>query len=188
MANRVCPWWLGYTFDNPIRPLVHKPAQLFAPHVAAGMTVADLGCGLGYFSIGLARMVGPGGRVFAVDLQQEMLDRARRRAERAGVAEIIEFRRCEADDLGLPEPLDFALAFWMVHETPDAERFFRQVGAALKPARPLLCAEPKIHVSAGDFDEALAAAGRAGLRAGIPPAVWFSRAALLTRAAAEGGP
>ena len=74
MKQHICPWWLAYTFDNPLRRLFHKPGIIFAPYISEGMIVADFGCGMGYFSIGLAKIVGDEGQVIAVDVQQKMLD------------------------------------------------------------------------------------------------------------------
>ena len=88
--ERVCPWWLAWTFDNPLRPLIHKPEAIVGPYMQEGMTVADIGCGMGYFSIAMAKSVGERGMVIAVDLQQKMLDLMQTRAGRAGVARRID--------------------------------------------------------------------------------------------------
>ena len=66
----ICPWWLAYTFDHPLRRLVHRPRTLYGAYVCEGMTVCDLGCGLGFNTMGLAELVGPNGRVIAVDGDQ----------------------------------------------------------------------------------------------------------------------
>ncbi len=52
MNDRVCPWWICYTFDNPLRRLIHDPERLLEPYVKPGMTVVDIGCGMGYFTLG----------------------------------------------------------------------------------------------------------------------------------------
>ncbi len=111
----VCPWWLCYSFDNPLRRFIHDPEPLLAPYVKPGMTVVDVGCGMGYFTISLAKITGPGGKVIAVDLQQRMLDALVRRAEKAGVADRVIPHRCQKESLGVEGPADFALAFWMAH-------------------------------------------------------------------------
>lgn len=181
-GNHVCPWWFAYTFDNSLRRLVHDPRRIFASLAREGMTVLDVGCGMGYFSIGLAGMVGGSGRVIAVDLQEKMLSVLRQRAAKAGVGERIVTHRCRADDLELHEPVDFAVAFWMVHETTDAESFFRQVASAMKRDARLLIAEPAFHVTAANFGHIVESAVTAGLRRREAPAVRFSRAALFERA------
>ena len=68
--GHVCPWWLAYTFDNPLRKLFHKPQIILAPYVKAGMRVMDVGCGMGFFSIGMAKLVGDNGKVFCVGMNQ----------------------------------------------------------------------------------------------------------------------
>jgi ubiquinone/menaquinone biosynthesis C-methylase UbiE len=181
-GTHVCPWWFAYTFDNFLRRLVHDPGTIFASLVTEGMTVLDLGCGMGYFSIGLAGMVGESGRVIAGDLQEKMLSILRRRAEKAGVGGRIVTHRCRADNLELHDPVDFALGFWMVHETPDAEMFFRQVASVMKRDARLLIAEPAFHVTAGDFRNIVERAVTAGLRRQKAPRVRLSRTALFERA------
>ena len=105
----VCTWWIAYTFDNPLRRLIHKPQKVLGNFVKEGMTVMDLGCGMGHFSIGMAGLVGGTGRVIAVDLQQKMLDVMERRAQRAGLADRILPHLCQADDIGIEEQADFVL-------------------------------------------------------------------------------
>jgi 2-polyprenyl-3-methyl-5-hydroxy-6-metoxy-1,4-benzoquinol methylase len=133
---------------------------------------------MGFFAIGMARMVGDEGRVIAVDVQQEVLDVLRKRARRAGVAERIRTQRCEPDGLGIHEQVDFALAFWVVHEAPDAEQFLGQIRAHMKPGANLLLAEPRSRVSEPEFTEIVAAARASGLAQRDGPRVQLCRAAL----------
>ncbi len=73
----VCPAELACSLDNSIRRLVHKPRKILEAYIRKEMTVLDLGCGPGYFTIELANLVGDGGKVIAADLQQGMLDKVR---------------------------------------------------------------------------------------------------------------
>ena len=180
-GEHVCPWWMAYTFDNPLRRLVHNPEKIFAGYVTEGMTVLDTGCGMGYFSLGLARIVGDSGKVISVDLQPQMLEILQKRASKAGLADRIESHTCDADDLKLKTPVDFALAFWMVHETPDPENFFRQVAAVLKPTGKMIYTEPAFHVGEKNFNDLTEAAERAGLRKSSQLAIRFSRAVLIEK-------
>ena len=181
MGEHTCPWRLAYAFDNSVRRLLHKPEKILDGLVKKGQTVLDIGCGMGYFSIGMAVMVGDGGRVISVDLQQEMLDILGKRSERAGVRSRIQLHRCQRDRIGITEPVDFALAFWMVHEVSDKAAFLKEVAGLLKGDAKLLVAEPKLHVSASRFDEIVEAARKAGLRAGPELAVRLSRAIIFSR-------
>ena len=58
--SHVCPSWCGFFIDNPLRRLIHNPTKIFGPYVQPGMTVMDVGCGMGLFSIamGSARRAG----------------------------------------------------------------------------------------------------------------------------------
>jgi ubiquinone/menaquinone biosynthesis C-methylase UbiE len=180
----ICPWWLTYTFDNPLRRLVHNPRAMLGPYVEPGMRVADLGCGGGHFTLGLADLVGPSGHVQAVDLQPESLARVRRRLERAELDARVTLTQAEAGDLRLEDNLDFVLAFWMVHEVPDPGGFFRQIREHLATGGRLLVVEPRMHVTPDGLAQSLEAARYAGLRAReIPPRIGLSRSALLERAA-----
>jgi ubiquinone/menaquinone biosynthesis C-methylase UbiE len=181
MKRHVCPWWFAYSFDNPVRRLLHPPEKLLAPWVRPGMTVLDIGCGIGHFSLGMARMVGASGRVIAVDLQERALAAVARRASRAGLAGRIKTQHCGAESCGIAGPVDFALAFWMLHETPSAEQFCRQIAGALSAGGRFLVAEPAFHVTQAAFDEEVAAAARAGLKLVERPRVRASRAALFGR-------
>lgn len=179
MEQHICPWWLAYTFDNPLRSLIHRPEKIFSGLVKTDMQVADIGCGMGHFSLGLARMVGDHGKVYAVDVQPQMLDRVAKRAAKAKLANRIETYQCPPDRIGLDNQLDFALAFYMVHETPDPLRFFHQVHALLKPNCALLLAEPKFHVSRNRFNQELADAQRAGFQITHQPTLALSHTAVL---------
>jgi ubiquinone/menaquinone biosynthesis C-methylase UbiE len=179
--DHVCPWWLAYTFDNPLRRFLHDPDALLAPHVRPGMTVADIGCGMGYFSLALARLVGNKGHVLAVDLQQEMLDRVRKRAIKQGVAGTIRTVLAAKDDVRISGPVDFILTFWMVHEVGDTPRFFRQLAMILSQNGRILIAEPRMHVSQRRYSEILQMAHEAGFRVLEAPKVGLSRSAILVK-------
>ena len=174
VKNRVCPVWMAYTFDNPLRKLIHNPSKMFKEYVQERMIVMDIGCGLSCFSIGLAKMVGKRGKVYSVDLQKGMLDRLMKRAKRAGIADIIETHLCSADTIGIEEKVDFALAFWMIHETPDTLDFLKQIYNILKPDGILYITEPKKHVLSKEIDELSASAEKIGYRVIEKPKVSMS--------------
>jgi ubiquinone/menaquinone biosynthesis C-methylase UbiE len=142
-----CPWWFTWTFDNPLRRLVHDPHKMLEPYVVPGSRVADVGCGMGYFTVALAELVGPAGQVQAVDVQPQQLRVAERRCRRARVAGRVRFLEASAGSLGLTGPVDFVLAFWMVHEVGDHAGFFEQLCAVTEPGSRVLVAEPMFHVA-----------------------------------------
>ncbi|MGI5862086.1 MAG: SAM-dependent methyltransferase [Myxococcales bacterium] len=181
-----CHWWLAYTFDQPLRRLVQNPERLLGPWLRPGMTALDVGCGMGFFSIPMARLASPGGRVVSVDLQPQMLEVLMRRARRAGVADAIRPRLASRDSLNVEERIDFALAMWMVHEVEDRGRLFAQLAASLAPDGRLLVAEPKVHVTKRAFEESLRIAEEQGLAVVGRPRVGLSRAALFARRTERG--
>ena len=145
------------------------------------MTVLDIGCGMGFFSIGLARLVGSGGGVIAADVQQKMLNTLKRRAEKAEVSDRIRIHRCEPNHLGVETPVDFILAFWMVHEVPEINMFFHQICSCLKPNGRIFIAEPKFHVSLKRFQEIIVSAQEYGLKKHGSPFIRFSWSAIFER-------
>lgn len=187
LGPHTCPWWLGYSFDNPLRRFVHDPRSILGSLVEPDETALDIGCGLGYFSLALAELVGVKGRVVAVDIQPQMVFRARRRAERRGLAERIEFRVCGPDRLGVPGPIDFALAFWVLHEVADPEWLLGEVRSALRPGGRLLIIEPRGHVSGARFAAMAEQARAQGFGVSEKSGVRLSRAVICTAGASDGG-
>jgi ubiquinone/menaquinone biosynthesis C-methylase UbiE len=187
MAHSVCPWWLGYSLLLPLRRLVEPPTRLLGPWVREGMLVIEPGCGMGFFTLDLARMVGGTGRVVAVDVQERMLAGLRRRAARAGLTERVETRLATAEGLGLADlagRVDLVVAIHVVHEVPDTRAFFAELTAALKPGAVLLVIEPKGHVSAAQLERSLEAAVAAGLELVERPVAGKPRSMVLRRPAA----
>lgn len=164
-GGHVCPWWVGYLLASPIRRLVENPDKILAPHVSPGMTVLDLGCAMGFFSLPLARMVGPSGRVVCVDVQERMIRALRRRARRQGLDDVIEARTCSQEGLQLEDiraQADVAVAFHVVHESSQPARFFDDCFSALRPGGTLIVAEPNGHVSDADREHIFDLAAVAG--------------------------
>jgi ubiquinone/menaquinone biosynthesis C-methylase UbiE len=175
-----CPWWLCFTFDNPLRRTIQNQNIILNGLVRKGDTVYDIGCGIGYFSLPLAETVGEKGRVICVDLQEKMLETVKQRADRAGLIKIIKFQQSTPDSLGLNEPADFALAFWMVHEVSNKLAFFQEVRKSLKDGGTFFMVEPKLHVTRSFFNNTVSIACSNGFRVISEPSVKLSMATLLT--------
>jgi ubiquinone/menaquinone biosynthesis C-methylase UbiE len=185
-----CPWWFGYFLLNPFRRLAQSPSRILRPFVREGMVVVEPGCGMGFFTLDLVRLVGPRGRVVAIDVQEKMLAGLRRRAARAGLEGRIDVRRAGPDRLGIDDlagQVDLVLAFYVVHELRDRAAFFGEIAAVLRPEGSVLVVEPPLHVSRRDFEESLAAAGKAGLRVASRPRLGPNKVALLVRSVESAG-
>lgn len=177
-TSRICSWRIAFALDNPIRRLIHNPQKILGGLIEEGQTVLDLGCGPGTFSVTMAKMVGESGKVIAVDVQEEMLKLVREKAARYGMQARIVTHKSGPCGIGLSEKVDFALAFYMVHEVPDAQAFLKEVASLLKPRGKLLIVEPKMHVSAEAFKKTVEVARRAGMKIVSEPRVLFSRSKL----------
>ncbi len=177
--DHICPWWLCFTFDNPLRRLIHDPETILGSYARAGDTVLDVGPGMGYFTIPLAELVGPSGRVIAADIQKRMLDALLRRARKRGVADRIQTHLSSPQSIGIHQKVDFVLAFWIVHEISDQDNFFKEVRDILKASRCLLLAEPIIHVTGQMFSRTLSRAKEIGFTAKKEPRIALSHSALL---------
>ena len=185
MTEPLCPAWLSFTLTNVFRRIAQDPVRILRPYLRDGDTALDIGCGPGFFTVPMARMVGDRGLVVAVDIQKEMLDKTRRRAERAGVAGRIRLQLATEEGLGLDVKADFALAVWMAHEVERLEPFFREILDALEPGGRLLLIEPRVHVPERRYGEIVSAAVSAGFEPHETAPVRLSRATLLRAGAAS---
>lgn len=177
----VCPWWMAYTFDNLLRRMLHPPRRILGPYLAPGMCALDFGCGFGHYALGMARMVGESGRVFAADVQRKMLDTTMARARKAGLDRIILPLLCDGRRVAAPQELDFALASNSLHETPDPAATLAQLFSMLKPGCRFLLLEPRIHLSAGKFAAEIALAKAVGFLEEAKPTVPWQFCALFRK-------
>jgi len=178
--KHVCPWWLCFTFDNPLRGIFHNPFKILSPYLHQGDTAIDIGPGMGYFSIPMAQLVGSTGRVTAIDIQSKMLSALMERARKKGVSDIIKTHLAGPDSIGFQEKADFILAFWMAHEVPDQKRFFSEIRDLMKPQGLFLLVEPLMHVSGKNFSSAIETATQLGFISRGSPKIRMSRSVLFT--------
>ena len=184
MADHICPPWVGRLLLSPLRRLFENPKKILGPFVREGMVVLEPGCAMGYFTLPLARMVGPDGKVIAVDIQPEMLTVLERRASKAGLIDRIDIREAGSEGLGIEDAAqsaDFCSLVHVAHEVPDQNRLFSEISATLKPGGNLLIIEPGWHVTEAEFALTLSAASAGGLRKIESPAVQGDRKALFER-------
>ena len=184
MAQHVCPPIVGYLLLNPLRKLLENPNEIVGPFVEPGMTVLEPGPGMGYYSLPLAQMVGPSGKVVVVDIQEKMLAKLGSRAAKAGLEARIETRLAKGASLGVDDlagMVDFTAAIHVVHELPDQEVFFNEVYAALKPGGRLLMIEPPGHVKEKDFAKTILLALGAGFELDEKASLPRGRSAVLVK-------
>ncbi len=107
-------------------------AALDALHLKPGMVVGDVGAGTGYMSLKMAKRVGPSGKVYAEDVQPEMLRRLRHNASEAKVGNIQTVLGSEADPKLPAKTLDLILLVDVYHEFSQPQRMLRRMREALK--------------------------------------------------------
>jgi ubiquinone/menaquinone biosynthesis C-methylase UbiE len=150
--NRVCPVELADSLDGRIRRWLQNPRRILSPFVKEGMTVLDVGCGPGFFSVELARLVGRNGKVVSADLQDGMLEKLRNKIRGTELEERITLVKCGKEEINVSEKIDFGLAFYMVHEVPSQEDFFNEIKSILKPNGQVFIVEPPFHTSKTAFE------------------------------------
>jgi 2-polyprenyl-3-methyl-5-hydroxy-6-metoxy-1,4-benzoquinol methylase len=179
-GKHVCPSWLCFTFDNPLRKIIQDPYKILMPYIRPGYTVVDIGPGKGYFTIPMCNMVGSEGNVIAADIQEGMLKALQQRASEKGLAANLTTHLSRPNDFCLEVKADFVLAFWMVHEVPEFMPFFMNVRKIMKPQASFLIAEPLFHVTKRSFYNTLKTARDVGFKIVDTPEISFSYAAMLT--------
>jgi ubiquinone/menaquinone biosynthesis C-methylase UbiE len=179
--SKVCPAALAGLFNNFFRKIVQNPQEILKPYIKNGMTVLDFGCGPGFFTIEIAKMLSNSGRIIAVDLQEEMLKIIRQKIEKTNLKNIILLHKCKEDIIGLNEKVDFILLFWMFHEVPDQENTIKELMKLLRDNGKLLIAEPKIHVTEKRFKEMVRMIEKMKLVIEKGPKIFFSRSILLKK-------
>ncbi len=125
-----------FVLDNLLRRLVQPPRRFLSRHLSAGDRAADLGCGPGHFTVTMTRIVGAGGRVYAVDLDPRAIDSLSRKAARTGVGRVIDARVASAAEIDFIESgsLDFVLAEGLLCCMQDHAGAVRQIKRILGPA------------------------------------------------------
>jgi len=178
-SQRVCAVECAGGLDNSLRRLLHNPQKILKTFIIPGMTVLDVGCGPGVFTIEIARLLKGSGKVIAADLQEGMLKKVKQKIKGTELEQSVTLHKCDADKIGVTEKVDLILAFWMVHEVPDQDKFFAELKSILKPTGKMLVIEPKFHVSKNSFKEMVSRLKLPGFKISDGPQVFFSRTVLL---------
>jgi SAM-dependent methyltransferase len=100
--------------------------------IREGMTVADVGAGIGYFTVRLGRRVGPAGKVYAVDVQPEMLTMLKQRAAKANLKNVVPVLGSESDPKLPAAAVDLVLLVDVYHEFSQPQKMLQRMRDALK--------------------------------------------------------
>jgi ubiquinone/menaquinone biosynthesis C-methylase UbiE len=140
---RPLPHQLAFLLEHPLRRQYRQPGETLGLYgFVGGMRVLELGCGVGTFTGEMARMVGDGGVVHAVDIQRAMLSRAEERIATEGLQARLRFHHCGAYNLPLPDAsIDLAVLIAVLGEVPDPVRALREVRRVLQPGGRIAVSE-----------------------------------------------
>ena len=160
--------------DNSFRKLVQNPHKILKPYIKEGMTVLDVGCGPGFFSVEIAKMLNGSGKVIAADVQEGMLEKIKKKIEGTVLEQRIALHKSGYENIGIDEKVDLVLAFYMVHEVRNQKSFFEELISLLKPNGVIFIIEPKFHVTKAEFNEMLGRLKEFGFVAIKSPKVFLS--------------
>jgi len=179
--KQICPTWGAGGLDNSFRRLFHNPQKILKPFIKKGMTVLDIGCGPGFFSTEIAKMLNGSGKVIAADVQKGMLDKVRKKIIGTTLEQTIELHKSNFESIGITEQVDFVLVFWMFHEVRKQQKFVEELSSILKPNGLIFIVEPKIHVSKKEFNTMVDLIKEYRFTIVETPKVFFSKTIVLSK-------
>jgi len=179
--KHLCPAWGAVGLDNSIRKRMHNPQKILKPYIKAGMTVLDAGCGPGFFSVEIAKMLNGSGKVIAADVQEAMLDKVRKKIRGTDLEQTVQLHKSDFESIGIVEKVDFILAFWMIHEVRNQKKFLNELTSILNPNGLIFVVEPKLHVSKKAFQKTVDIITGNGFVIVERPEVFFSQAIVFTK-------
>jgi len=167
--------------DNKLRRFLQDPRKILAPYLREGMTVMDLGCGPGFFTLEMAYLTGPSGKVIAADIQQGMLDIVEKKIRGTFLEKTVQLHLCPQSGIGYAGKADFILAFYVIHEIPDKTHLFLELYEILEPGGMVYIVEPAIHVTRSEMEKMLSLVNEAGFKTVLTHFNLINRTVILSR-------
>jgi len=165
--------------ESSFRFKFQNPKKIVEPYIKPGMTVLDLGCGPGFFTTEIARLLDGSGKVIAADIQDGMLALLRQKMTGSDLEPMIQIHKCQEKNLHLSEKVDFVLAFYSLHEMRCLDNILDEIKFLLKPNGKIFIAEQKYHVSKSTFSEIICKMEKKGFEITRQPKVFISRAIVM---------
>ncbi len=165
--------------ESSFRYRFQNPEKLLRNYIRPGMTVLDLGCGPGFFTTEIARLLNKSGKVIGADIQNGMLEMLRQKINGTEFEHIVQIHKCKAERLDINEKIDFILAFYAFHEMSCLDNIINEIKLLLKPGGEVFIAEQKFHVSKSTFIEIINKMEEKGFVMVKQPSVFLSRAVVM---------
>ncbi|HBG69186.1 MAG: hypothetical protein A2W93_07690 [Bacteroidetes bacterium GWF2_43_63] len=165
--------------ESRFRLLLQNPEKILRNYICPGMTVLDLGCGTGYFTLEIAKLVGNKGMVVACDVQKGMLDILKRKLHSSEFRERIRVHHNSENTLNLTEKFDFIFAFYAFHEMKHIDSIIDDLHNIIKPGTLIFISEQKFHVSKSTFKTIIQKLENIGFECCRRPGIFLSRTAIM---------
>ncbi|MBN2682450.1 MAG: class I SAM-dependent methyltransferase [Bacteroidales bacterium] len=176
--EKICPVEKAGMLDSFFRRIIQNPKKIIKPYIKEGMMVMDLGCGPGFFTVEMAKILQNSGKVVAVDIQEGMLKLLEAKIKGTDFQKIVTLHQAENDSLSFSGKVDFILAFYVVHEI-SRDNLFSELKRILNPNGKILIVEPNFHISKIVYLEMLDNLIKEGFEIISKPKIFLSRAVLV---------
>jgi ubiquinone/menaquinone biosynthesis C-methylase UbiE len=165
--------------ESRLRLLLQNPMRILKNHIRPGMTVLDLGCGTGYFTLEIAKLLEKKGKVIATDVQTGMLEILKQKLQKSDLHNLIQIINNQEHTLGFTEKVDFILAFYSFHEMKNIDNIIHELKQILKPETKVFISEQKFHVSGDAFNTIIEKMENIGLEIIARPKIFLSRTVIM---------
>ncbi|OFX87152.1 MAG: hypothetical protein A2W99_07395 [Bacteroidetes bacterium GWF2_33_16] len=165
--------------DSKVRLLLQNPRRILRKIIHPGMTVLDLGCGTGYFTLEIAELLEKKGKVIAADVQKGMLDVLILKLGNSELQKQIQIHNNPENTLNLTEKVDFIFAFYAFHEMKFIDNITNDLQKILKTETNILISEQKFHVSKYAFNAIIQKLENIGFEVYKRPKIFLSRTAIM---------
>ena len=167
--------------DSRFRSLLQNPRKILKKHIKPGMTVLDLGCGTGYFTLEMAKLLNKKGKVIAADVQNGMLEILKQKLEINDLQQEVQLHSGQENTLDLTEEVDFVLAFYSFHEMKYIDNIINDLLKITNHKTQILISEQKFHVPKNTFTTIIKKLENKGFKICERPRICLSRTVLMTR-------
>jgi ubiquinone/menaquinone biosynthesis C-methylase UbiE len=165
--------------ESRFRLLVQNPRKILKKHIRPNMTVLDLGCGTGYFTLEIARLLNKRGKVIATDVQKGMLEILKQKLINCDLQLQIQIHNNAENNLNIAEKVDFIFAFYSFHEMKYIDNIISEFAKIVKSDTKILISEQRFHVSKYMFNSIIQKMTNSGFEICDRPRIFLSRTVIM---------